>query len=30
MTDILDKAWFDAWLSYFINRQIEESIWYNL
>lgn len=30
MTDIFDKAWFDAWLSYYIDRLIKESKWYQL
>lgn len=30
MNDILDKAWFDAWLSYYIDILIQRSIWYQL
>lgn len=28
MNDILNEAWFDAWMKYYINRQIDESRWY--
>lgn len=29
-TTILYEAWFDAWLSYYIDILIQRSIWYQL
>lgn len=29
-TTILYEAWFDAWLSYYIDILIQRSKWYNL
>lgn len=28
MKDILNEAWFDAWMKYYINKEIDESRWY--
>ena len=28
MNDILNEAWFNAWMKYYINKQINESKWY--